>query len=104
MHTRDDAMIAAYRAGASLHELGRRYGLSHEAVRLVLIRAGVPRRGVGGDRGRSAACYAMRRDERAPWATIGAALDPPLSAEAAALIARAYAKRRGLRWPLPRRR
>jgi len=40
-----DAKIAhSYRDGATLRELGRRYGITRDQVRYVLVRQGVPRR------------------------------------------------------------
>lgn len=41
---RDDEIIRAYRSGASLREVGRRYGITGDQVRHILVRAGVPRR------------------------------------------------------------
>jgi hypothetical protein len=38
--TRDEAMLNDHLAGASLRELGQRYSLSHEGVRLAIARQG----------------------------------------------------------------
>jgi hypothetical protein len=41
---RDTEIVHAYRAGASLREVGFRYGVTPDQVRYVLVRLGVPRR------------------------------------------------------------
>ena len=41
---REAEVIVAYRAGESTYELGDRYGVSHHAVRRLLLAAGVPMR------------------------------------------------------------
>jgi hypothetical protein len=41
---RDTEIVRSYREGASLRELGRRYGITRDQARYVLVRAGVPRR------------------------------------------------------------
>jgi hypothetical protein len=41
---RDSEIVHSYRDGASLREVGRRYGITVDQVRHILARSGVPRR------------------------------------------------------------
>ena len=52
---RNAAIAEAYETGRSLRELGGEFGISHEAVRQVLRRKGVPMRPPGGNYGGSRA-------------------------------------------------
>ena len=52
---RNAALAEAYETGRSLRELGGEFGISHEAVRQVLRRKGVPMRPPGGNYGGSRA-------------------------------------------------